>query len=249
MDSIDCKIKALLTGQIKDDEEKEFLNVDYTLQQQNYELGMSFDCLNLSVRFVCLFQFRYLCVLLFLFIVSRGIESKVSDEFKPKIGITVTYVVAAVVFNEQNEVLMMQEAKSSCAGSWYLPAGRVNCEETFEDAVKREVFRTTGLEFEPTTLLKVESSHGSWFRFVYTGNITGGILKTVSKADQESLQACYVDDVMKLSLRSQDCLKLIELCREYEQNKAKWHSPQLVIPRVVSNMFLRVLIVIRRLQR
>lgn len=31
----------------------------------------------------------------------------------------------AVLFNEDGEVLMMQEAKSSCAGQWYLPAGRM----------------------------------------------------------------------------------------------------------------------------
>lgn len=40
MDSIEGKIKALLNGEILDDPEKEFLNVDYTLQQQNYELSM-----------------------------------------------------------------------------------------------------------------------------------------------------------------------------------------------------------------
>lgn len=154
-------------------------------------------------------------------------------------------MVVAIIFNQDDQVLMMQEAKSNCAGSWYLPAGRVNPLETFEDAVKREVLRETGLEFEPTTLLKVESSHGTWFRFVYTGNVTGGSLKTVAKADQESLQACYVDDVSKLSLRSQDCLRLIELGREYCQNKSDWHPPQLVIHRLVANIFLRVLIVIR----
>lgn len=31
----------------------------------------------------------------------------------------------AVLFNPDNEVLLMQEAKRSCAGQWYLPAGRM----------------------------------------------------------------------------------------------------------------------------
>lgn len=37
----------------------------------------------------------------------------------------VTYIAGAVVFNDKGEVLLMQEAKVSCAGTWYLPAGRV----------------------------------------------------------------------------------------------------------------------------
>ena len=40
------------------------------------------------------------------------------------------YVVMAVIINEKNEILMMQEAKSSCAGQWYLPAGRVEPNES-----------------------------------------------------------------------------------------------------------------------
>lgn len=180
---------------------------------------------------------------------SKGIEPKIIDKFSPKIGTSITFVVAALVFNEKNEILMMQEAKSTCAGTWYLPAGRVESEETFEDAVKREVYQETGLDFEPTTLLKVESSHGTWYRFVYTGNIIGGQLKTVAKADQESLQACYTSDVTKLSLRSLDCLKLIELGHEYLKHKDEWHSPQLVIHRLVPNILLRTLIGIRNNER
>ena len=121
--------------------------------------------------------------------------------------------------------------------------------ETFEDAVKREVSQETGFDFEPTTLLKVESSHGTWFRFVYTGEVVGGQLKTVAKADQESLQASYISDITKLSLRSHDCLKLIELGREHLKHKHEWHSPQLVIHRLVPNIFLRLLIGIRSKQR
>lgn len=180
---------------------------------------------------------------------SRGIDPKVSSEFRPKIGLNITFVVAAVIFNKNNEVLMMQEAKSSCAGSWYLPAGRVESFERLECAIQRAVLNETGLNFEPTTLLKVESSHGNWFRFIYTGNITGGELKTVSRADSESLQACYVDDASKLDLRSQDCLKLIELVREYSSNKQIWHNPQLVIYRQVPNLLLRLLIVVQNKTR
>lgn len=36
-----------------------------------------------------------------------------------------SYIVVGALINDDGEVLMMQEAKSSCAGKWYLPAGHV----------------------------------------------------------------------------------------------------------------------------
>lgn len=51
-----------------------------------------------------------------------------------------------------------QEAKSSCAGQWYLPAGRMEPGEDVCEAAKREVLEETGLNFDITTLLVVESA-------------------------------------------------------------------------------------------
>lgn len=42
----------------------------------------------------------------------------------------------ALLFNEEGEILMMQEAKSSCAGQWYLPAGRMESGEDIEVSVR-----------------------------------------------------------------------------------------------------------------
>ena len=55
-----------------------------------------------------------------------------------------------------------QEAKSSCAGQWYLPAGKMEPGEDITEAAKREVLEETGLNMEVTTLLAVESA-GSYF--------------------------------------------------------------------------------------
>ena len=41
----------------------------------------------------------------------------------------VTYIVAAVVM-DGDKVLLVQEAKLSCRGLWYLPAGRMERDET-----------------------------------------------------------------------------------------------------------------------
>ena len=55
------------------------------------------------------------------------------------------------------EYYSLQEAKSSCAGQWYLPAGRMEPGEEVAEAAIREVKEETGLDFEPTNLLQIET--------------------------------------------------------------------------------------------
>lgn len=51
---------------------------------------------------------------------SQGIQPnfKYKADYKPILGQTVNYIVACIAFNDSDEVLMMQEAKKSCAGKW-----------------------------------------------------------------------------------------------------------------------------------
>lgn len=65
-----------------------------------------------------------------------------------------------------NFLANFQEAKPSCSGQWYLPAGRMEPGETIQEAVKREVLEETGLDMEPTTLLMVESAVGKLVSFM-----------------------------------------------------------------------------------
>lgn len=141
---------------------------------------------------------------------------------------TVTYIVAAVVINDQGEMLMMQEAKASCSGKWYLPAGRVEKNEDLLTAVKREVLEETGLVLAPTTLILVECANGTWFRFVFTGDIVGGTLKTPDQANEESLQACWVRNINDLPLRSNDIIYLLDRGKSYVLNKTVPQHPQLM---------------------
>lgn len=138
---------------------------------------------------------------------------------------------------------MMQEAKATCSGKWYLPAGRVEPNENLSDAVKREVLEETGLTLDPETLILVECATGSWFRFVFTGKITGGKLKTLEEANEESLQACWVNNVNDLSLRSHDIISLIERGKTYVMNKNIPQHPYLMpISIPLSKLLLRLTI-------
>jgi len=159
----------------------------------------------------------------------------------------VTYIVGAVLVNEDGEVLMVQEAKPSCRGQWYLPAGRMEPGETITDAVKREVLEETGLEMDPTTLILMESAAGSWFRFVLTGVVVGGKLKTTAEADSESLQAKWVRNVSDLQLRAKDIVPVIEKGVEYHTKRDEpWHSR--ILPSVIDHkkLYMRLVICVRR---
>lgn len=179
---------------------------------------------------------------------SQGIKPSAPSDYVPVLGKSVTYIVAVVIFNEKNELLLIQEAKKSCAGKWYIPAGRMEKGENIVEAAMREVLEETGLHIKITTLLAVESASGSWFRFVLTGNITGGELKVPSRADQESLQAKWIGNLDEVTLRSQDILNIIELGRNYYKrpSDSTWHRNILPSYKSHHKNYLRVVIAVRK---
>lgn len=181
---------------------------------------------------------------------SQGIQPNVDPKYKPIVGETINYIVACVVLNDHGEVLMMQEAKQACAGKWYLPAGRMEKGETIVQACEREVLEETGLQLQCTTLLMVESAGGTWIRFVMTGKIIGGSLKTPAQADKESLQAKWVANLNELTLRASDINELIDKARAYAEARktrdTSWFPDQLPALRAHVRLLLRLVIVIKK---
>lgn len=117
---------------------------------------------------------------------------------------------------------------------------------TKQDAIKREVFEETGLEMEPTTLVLVQCASKAWFRFVLTGRIVGGTLKTPAQADAESLQAKWVSDPSQLSLRGNDILPIIERGQTYYSNSEPQHPRLLPSVRPHHKLLLRLVVCIRQ---
>lgn len=179
---------------------------------------------------------------------SQGIKPIVSSDYQPILEKTVTYIVAVVIFNDDNEVLMMQEAKKSCAGKWYLPAGRIEMGEKITEAAAREVYEETGLNIRVTTLLAVETASGSWIRFVVTGEVLNGELKTPACADKESLQAKWIKSLDEVTLRSNDVLGIIELGRNFynRSSDSTWHKNILPTPKSHYKNYLRLVIAARK---
>uniref|UniRef100_UPI00358F8667 8-oxo-dGDP phosphatase NUDT18 n=1 Tax=Myxine glutinosa TaxID=7769 RepID=UPI00358F8667 len=164
-------------------------------------------------------------------------KSKSQERIQPFLPIlrkTVCYIVAALIFNEKGEVLMIQEAKPDCRGLWYLPAGHLEPGEQLTDGLRREVLEETGLECQPITLLCVESRTPKWLRFSFIAKHTGGIMKTPAEADKDSLQAAWWDHRNKLPLRAPDVLPLVQAGLAYRETP---HHPP-TLPTTISNTLI-----------
>lgn len=104
------------------------------------------------------------------------------EKYKPTCKGNVAYILGIVLIDDANQMCLIQEAKASCRGKWYFPAGRMEKNEDLCMAAKRECVEETGYEIEPVSLCSIELSDACWFRLTFIAVITGGSLK--SKADR-----------------------------------------------------------------
>ncbi|XP_059152369.1 8-oxo-dGDP phosphatase NUDT18-like [Physella acuta] len=169
-------------------------------------------------------------------------------KFVPKTKYNMCYICAAILFDDNGDVLLIQEAKVSCRGTWYLPAGRLEPGETLIDGTKREVKEEAGLECELKALIGVEILSHTWMRFTFTGKVTGGKLKTLKEQDEESMQAKYFSKEELLAsstnIRHNDIYRLIELGRKFWATDLSGNSLH-TLPAIVPHKHLihRVIII------
>jgi len=87
---------------------------------------------------------------------------------------------AAVLIEEQGQLLLLQRAHQPWKGSWNLPAGYVEVDETPEQAAVREAGEETGLEIEVERLLGNvfvdDDPRGNGLLVVFSGKAVGGRL-------------------------------------------------------------------------
>ncbi|XP_016429594.1 8-oxo-dGDP phosphatase NUDT18-like [Sinocyclocheilus rhinocerous] len=150
------------------------------------------------------------------------------EQKKPVTRKNTCFAVCAVIFNSKNEVLMIQEPKAVCLGSWYLPAGRMEDGESIEEALKREVKEEAGIDCQPITMLQIQEKGPSWIRFAFLAEKTGGSLKTPEEANADSLQAQWYDrESLPKNIRKRDILTLIDAGIRYRQSP--WFSELLPV--------------------
>ena len=99
--------------------------------------------------------------------------------------------VGAIIFNDENQILLIQRGQEPLKGEWSLPGGALELGETLEQGIGREVREETGLEVEPVQIVEVfdrivhDEAGLVRFHYVlvdYLCRVTGGILCCASDA-------------------------------------------------------------------
>lgn len=101
--------------------------------------------------------------------------------------------VAAIVFDPEGRVLLVERGKPPGEGLWSVPGGRLVGSETLAQGVAREVREETGLVVEVGPLSCVVERMGDDFHFVildYLARVVGGTLA----AGSDARAARFVDE-------------------------------------------------------
>ncbi|NOT11373.1 MAG: NUDIX hydrolase [Methylococcaceae bacterium] len=77
-----------------------------------------------------------------------------------------TIGVGGVIFNECQQVLLIQRNKAPASGYWSVPGGRLEPGESLAEACRREVKEETGLDVAPTTIVAVVDRRLEGFHYV-----------------------------------------------------------------------------------
>jgi ADP-ribose pyrophosphatase YjhB (NUDIX family) len=97
-------------------------------------------------------------------------------------------VAAAVLIEQDREVLLVRRANKPRQGMWTLPAGFVDGEEDPKATAERECMEETGLSVRITELLDVisgkEHDHGASIVILYRGEVEAGTLQPGDDADE-----------------------------------------------------------------
>ena len=74
--------------------------------------------------------------------------------------------VGIILFNSQNEVLLIKRSKPPAEGLWTLPGGKVKYGESLQQACIREMLEETGIEIKPAQLVEVVERVTEGFHYV-----------------------------------------------------------------------------------
>ena len=96
--------------------------------------------------------------------------------------------VAALVLNQKNQLLLVKRSVEPAKGTWCLPGGFIEIDESIEEAVLRELEEETGLKGEIRGLVDFFSQrnrhYGAILIFGYRAKILGGELKAGDDAQE-----------------------------------------------------------------
>lgn len=116
-------------------------------------------------------------------------------------------VVAAVIFNDKNEIFISRRKHGKpLAGYWEFPGGKIEDGETPEESIKREIFEELNVEMEVESFLGENIHYYKEYSFsvqllAFTGRIIEGeiILK-----DHDAMEWVSVDELQQFQFAPAD---------------------------------------------
>jgi thiamine-phosphate diphosphorylase len=136
---------------------------------------------------------------------------------------------AAVVFNEKNEILLVQRKVEPKIGGWCLPGGFLEIDETPENGCLRELKEETGLEGEAHQAIGNISSENVLYKTVVVMGYTIKNIKGQLQAKDDCQDARFfsLEEMPPIAFRSHQiifdrALKLQPRHRRLPQSKPDW---------------------------
>jgi 8-oxo-dGTP diphosphatase len=126
--------------------------------------------------------------------------------------------VAAIVFDPEGRVLLVERGTPPDQYKWSVPGGKLEGNETLAQAVAREVREETGLVVEVGPLACVVERMGDGFHYVildYLARVIGG--KLAAGTDAKGARFTPMPEITKLPLT--DGLAVV-----LERAQAQWHA-------------------------
>lgn len=112
---------------------------------------------------------------------------------------TPAVAVAAIVFDREGRVLLIERGTPPGEGQWSVPGGKLEGNETLAQAVAREVREETGLVVEVGPLACVVERMGDAYHYVildYLADVIGGDL--AAGTDAKAARFVLLDELSEL---------------------------------------------------
>ncbi len=128
----------------------------------------------------------------------------------------------ALILNEKEEVLVMKRSNKckNQRGHWQIPGGTVEFNETFQEAIKREVQEELGIEIEVGELLTLcndimpeEKQH--WITPQFLCKIKGGVITNKEPEKHEQIQWLSLEKIEQIE--EPQTLPMIEAVKAYKK--------------------------------
>jgi mutator protein MutT len=123
--------------------------------------------------------------------------------------------VGAVVLRGDGAVLLVRRAQPPAVGTWSLPGGKVEPDETIEAAIVREVHEETGLRVAPHAVVETLEleREGYRYRIVDFVCLFSGDALPHARDDVDAARWVLPDDLATLAL-TPEVLRVIARARE-----------------------------------